>query len=88
MRFIKQITYSLICANQTYISLLCNRAKNERTQQHCCTNDWRRFADSLEFEGWIIKTINVKYKNYPEECCEEVLHDWLSLVMVELGQLY
>ncbi|XP_065907302.1 uncharacterized protein [Dysidea avara] len=41
--------------------------------------DWRRFADSLEFESWVIKTIDVKYRNYPEECCEEVLRDWLSL---------
>ena len=41
--------------------------------------DWRRFADSLEFENWVIKTIDVKYRNYPEECCEEVLRDWLSL---------
>ena len=40
---------------------------------------WRRFADSLEFESTVVNTIDVKYRNYPEECCEEVFRDWLSL---------
>ena len=40
---------------------------------------WRRFADSLEFESGVVNTIDVKYRNHPEECCEEVFRDWLSL---------
>ena len=40
---------------------------------------WRRFAYSLEFDSGIINTIDVKYRNYAEECCEEVFRDWLSL---------
>jgi len=40
---------------------------------------WRRFADSLEFDSGIVNTIDAKYRNYPEECCEEVFRDWLSL---------
>ena len=41
--------------------------------------NWKNVADSLEFEYWIIKNIEVKYRNYPEECCQELLRDWLSL---------
>ena len=41
--------------------------------------DWKRVADSLEFQYWTIKAIDTKYRNYPEEGCEELLRSWLSL---------
>ena len=46
---------------------------------HKVAANWKNVADSLEFEYWTIKNIEVKYRNYPEECCQELLRDWLSL---------
>ena len=39
---------------------------------------WKKVADALEFEVWKIKTIEKKYRNDPEECCDELLREWLS----------
>ena len=41
--------------------------------------NWKRFADSLEFEHSEINAINAKCRGDPEVCCEEVFRDWLSL---------
>ena len=39
---------------------------------------WKKVADALEFEVWKIKTIEKKYRNDPEDCCDELLREWLS----------
>ena len=39
---------------------------------------WKKVADALEFEVWKIKSIEKKYRNDPEECCDELLREWLS----------
>lgn len=39
---------------------------------------WKKVADALEFEVWKIKNIEKKYRNDPEECCDELLREWLS----------
>jgi len=39
---------------------------------------WKKVADALEFEVWRIKIIEKKYKSDPEECCDELLREWLS----------
>jgi len=39
---------------------------------------WKKVADTLEFEVWKIKNIEKKYKSDPEECCDELLREWLS----------
>ena len=40
---------------------------------------WKRFAEQLEFDSGVVNTIYVKCRSSPEECCEEVFRDWLSL---------
>ena len=40
---------------------------------------WKRFADQLEFDSGVVNTIDIKCRSSPEECCEEVFRDWLSL---------
>ena len=39
---------------------------------------WKKVADVLEFEVWKIKNIEKKYRNDPEECCDELLREGLS----------
>jgi len=39
---------------------------------------WKKVADALEFEVSKIKIIEKKYKSDPEECCDELLREWLS----------
>ena len=39
---------------------------------------WKKVADELEFEVWKIKTIEKKYRGDPEDCCDELLREWLS----------
>ena len=39
---------------------------------------WKKVADALEFEVWKIKSIEKKYRSDPEECCDELLREWLS----------
>ena len=39
---------------------------------------WSKVADYLEFELEDKKLIREKCNNIPEECCVEVLEDWLS----------
>ena len=55
---------------------------NETFEQHMVIPKiaayWKKVADALEFEVWKIKTIEKKYRNDPEECCDELLREWLS----------
>ena len=39
---------------------------------------WKKVADALEFEVWKIINIDKKHKSDPEECCDELLRQWLS----------
>ena len=40
--------------------------------------DWKRVADSLEFDIHTIRIIEKKFQNDPRELCEEMMRDWLS----------
>lgn len=39
---------------------------------------WKKVADELEFEVWKIQTIEKKCLKDPEDCCDELLREWLS----------
>ena len=40
--------------------------------------NWKRVADSLEFDIHTIRIIEKKFQNNPLESCEEMMRDWLS----------
>ena len=42
------------------------------------TSDWRKVAESLEFDIQRIKLIEKKCTNNPLDCCDELFCDWLS----------
>ena len=45
---------------------------------HKIAADWKRVADSLEFDIHTIRIIEKKFQNDPLESCEEMMRDWLS----------
>ena len=40
--------------------------------------DWKKVADSLEFDIQTIRLIEKKCANNPLDCCDELFRDWLS----------
>ena len=40
--------------------------------------EWKKVADSLEFDIHTIRIIEKKFHNYHLESCDEMLRDWLS----------
>jgi len=40
--------------------------------------DWKKVADSLEFDIQTIRLIERKCANNPMDCCDELFRDWLS----------
>ena len=40
--------------------------------------DWKKVADSLEFDIYTIRIIEKKFPNNPLESCDEMMRDWLS----------
>ena len=40
--------------------------------------DWKKVADSLEFDIHTIRIIERKCQNNPLESCDELMRDWLS----------
>lgn len=40
--------------------------------------DWKKIADYLKFDLPTIQIIERRYRNNPEECCDELFRKWLN----------
>ena len=47
--------------------------------------DWKKVADSLEFDIHRIRIIEKKCQKDPLESCDEIMRDWLSTLHPKYG---